>query len=56
MFPTVAEGLNRIVIASRFGNECVDTNGHDQLIVDDALFYQRDEDGTVTNIVDLPPE
>src|SRR6185436_16272631 len=36
-WPTVATGLQRIVIASRFGTECVASNGTDQLVTPETV-------------------
>ena len=39
-WPTPATGLQRIVIASRFGSECVASNGTDQLVSPQTLVKQ----------------
>ena len=37
VWPTAATGLNRIVIASRFGSDCVASNGTDQFITPEKV-------------------
>jgi len=55
-WPTSAEGLDRIVIASRFGNESVASNGTDQVVAEATTLFVRDADGTVTDIIPVPEE
>jgi len=55
-WPTANEGLDRIVIASRFGNESVASNGTDQVVADAETHYVRDQNGVIVDSISLPQE